>query len=123
MKTLSRNTLTLLIAASLASPFALFAADNAASGASGNATTPEMQQRMQERMQVMQVRMQAIHGTADQQARMPMMNAQMQDMQAMMKDMNTGCPMMAGGMGGGMGMMNHGAMMGMPGSGAPQAGK
>ena len=68
--------------------------------------------------------MQAMHGTTDQQARMPMMNAQMQDMQAMMKDMNTGCPMMAGGMGGmgGMGTMGQGRM-GMSGSGAPQAGK
>ena len=123
MKTFSRTTLTLLIAASLASPFALFAAENAATSTPGSAAGADIQQRMQERMQVMQARMQAMHGTADQQAQMPMMNAQMQDMQAMMKDMNTGCPMMAGGMGGGMGMMNHGAMMGMPGSGAPQAGK
>lgn len=121
MKTLSRKTLTIIVAASLTTPLALFAADKAdehaghrpeqaqAAKTAGHAM-PGMEQ-MQGRMQAMQARMEAMQNTGDPQARMPMMMAQMQDMQAMMKDMNAGCPM-AGGMGGmgGKGMM--GGMMG-----------
>ena len=124
MKTLSRKTLTLLVAASLAAPLALFAADKAVEHAeqAPAATTPGLAMpdlpQMQGRMQAMQARMAAMQNTADPQARMPMMMAQMRDMQAMMKDMNAGSPMMregmggkdgmSGGMGGGMG----GGMMG-----------
>lgn len=130
MKTLSRKTLTLLVAASLASPLTLFAADKATedhavhhpeqapTAKAPGKPMPGMQQ-MQDRMQAMQARMDAMQKTADPQTRMPLMMEQMKDMQAMMKDMRAGCPM-AGGMGGkgGMGMMG-GGMMGGGTPGAP----
>jgi hypothetical protein len=52
-------------------------------------------------MQMMQTRMAAMQKSTDPQARMPMMMEQMQDMQAMMKDMNAACPMAGGMMRGG----------------------
>lgn len=122
MNTHSRNITKLVLAAALAMPIALFAADKSVGGTtgrpqgqaqtakpSGNATQSVQAQRAA-RMQAMQSRMQAMQRTNDPQARMSMMAAQMQDMQAMMKDMGTGCPMANGQ--GGMGMMGGGAMMG-----------
>ncbi|MDP2811639.1 MAG: hypothetical protein Q8O34_15985, partial [Rhodocyclaceae bacterium] len=83
MKTLSRKTLTLLVAASLATPLALFAADKADEHAGHHpeqaqaAQTPGQampgMQQMQGRMQAMQARMDAMQKTGDPQARMPMM--------------------------------------------------
>lgn len=60
----------------------------------------------------MQTRMDAMQKTTDPQARMPMMVEQMQDMQAMMKDMNAGCSMVGSMAGkGGMGMMGGGPVI------------
>jgi len=121
MNAFSRTSITIALATALSAPLALYAAEQTAGDhnshhpaqiAAGTGTMStqqgqdQMQAQMQTRMQGMMGRMQAMQQTTDPQARMPIMMAQMQDMQAMMKDMGMACPM-ASGMGG-QGMMGNG---------------
>lgn len=55
-----------------------------------DAATPE------QRLQAMQNRMQRLRDTVDPQMRMPLMEEQMADMEAMMQNMAEMCPMMSG---------------------------
>ena len=105
MKPLSRKLLMISLATALSAPVALLAVEKTA------LVNPPHDQ-MQARMQTMQARMQAMQNS-EGEARMPMMAAQMDDMQAMMKDFGADCPMGAGR--GNMGMQGQQGMPMMPG--------
>lgn len=115
MTNLARKSLPLLVAISLVAPLALLAADKTADDNTlrQSQQAPADGQNLQERMQTMWARMTAMQATNDPQARLAIMNAQMQEMQTMMQDLSAGCPMAgAQGMMGGMGGMMAGHMMG-----------
>lgn len=122
MKTISHRAIKLVLISALATPFALFAAENAADDHASHhpsaverpevATAPVTARSFEQLQEQMQVRMRAMQQITDPQARAAIMAAQMQDMQQMMQGAGIGCPMMAGmgmmtGMMGG-GMMNNG---------------
>ncbi len=116
MKTLTRNTMQLLLISVLSVPLAVLAADKpdeahdshhpAVTQTSDAAaqTTPISPDLLRDRMET---RLRAMQQVNDSQARLSMMMAQMQDINDMMKAMGAGCPMMEGMMGGGETMPGH----------------
>ncbi len=73
------------------------------------------------RIGVMQERMQRMRQMRDPAERMRLMEAQMADMESMMKTMPADCPMMSDGRSMGPGMMKGGMMKGGMMGGAPEA--
>lgn len=131
MKAPRRNSLWLAMAAAFTLSAAAIAATpsddehdahhpQVAQAEAASATPAETTPRPAMRMQAMRERMQAIREATDPQARLGMMDEQMADLEAMMKDI-AACPMMSGTAPGRMGMGMMGGMgmggMGMGGMG------
>lgn len=128
MKSMQRNTLMFAMAAILAMPATLMAADAAKDEHSGHhpgqtvaASNPAQATpaATQDHMQAMRARMMEIRASKDPEKRKQLMEAHMKDMETMMQDGS--CAMMGGGksgmMGSGMGMMGGKGGMGMMGQG------
>ncbi len=115
MKTMQRKPLMLALAAILAMPATLMAADAAKDKHSGHHSGPAAAAPIPaqaapaatpDKMQSMRARMMEIRAIKDPEKRKQLMEAQMKDMEAMMQDGS--CPMMSDGKGGMGQMSGHG---------------
>ena len=117
MKAMQRSTLVMALAVGLILPAPALLAD-APAATDGHAAHQAEAAPAPVDMQAMRNRMREIHQTSDPEKRKALIEAQLKDMEAMMRDPNRNCPMADGQsgmgmMGGGMGMMaGQGGMSG-----------